>query len=527
MTMTYAMTAPHWAATAAGLDILKEGGNAIEAMVAAASTIAVTYPHMNSLGGDGFWLIQRPGQTPIAIDACGTCCEGVTIDALKQQGLSQPPSRGAAASFTLAGAVAGWDCALRIARHWQTPMPLSRLLAQAQSLAAEGMVVSQSVTAAIAKVLATTDSIPSGFELYLPEGEPLQPGKLFTNPMLAQTLEHLGREGLDDFYSGDVAVALAADLQSAGSIISRADMAHYQVRTPEPLSTRISSGRLYNFPAPTQGIASLMILALYDRLRQHDLSEAQQIHTLVECTKLAFIDRDRWVTDPDRVDEQYEHLLDPKYLDTLAAQVDSRQARPWPQNAMPGDTVWMGAVDREGRMVSYIQSIYWEFGSAVVLPQTGIHWTNRGLCFSMDPTHHNHLAPGRRPFHTLNPALAELNDGRRMVYGCMGGEGQPQTQAAVFNRYVNEQLSLERAIADGRWLLGRSWGEDFTDELKLEADLADRIEADLIAVGHQVKVVDAENDMMGHAGAIVLHPDGHAEAATDPRSDGLAQVVAQ
>lgn len=524
--MSYAMTAPHWAASEAGLAILKEGGNAVEAMVAAASAIAVAYPHMNSLGGDGFWLIQEPGKTPVAIDAAGTACRNASIDAFRERGLWSLPGRGPAAAFTVAGAVAGWEQALRVAQGWQNPLPLSRLLAPAQELAAKGITVTQTLTDAIAKVQSTTETTPPGFDLYLKDGTPLIPGDQFVNPVLAATLEHLGRAGLMDFYRGDVATALAADLEAAGSPIERGDLERYRVRMPTPLNTEISKGRLYNFPAPTQGVASLMILALYDRVRQPNLSEAQQVHLLVECTKRAFLDRDRWVTDPERVSAQYHRLLDPDYLDQLAAKVDPEQALPWPRTAELGDTVWMGALDTQGRMVSYIQSVYWEFGSAVVLPQTGIHWNNRGLCFSLDPNHHNHLAPGCRPFHTLNPALAELADGRRMVYGTMGGEGQPQTQAAVFNRYVNEQIPIDGAVAEGRWLLGRTWGEG-SDDLKLEADLAKRIQEELVAKGHKTVVVPERSEMMGHAGAIVLHPDGTAEAATDPRSDGLASVITQ
>jgi len=519
------MTAPHWAATEAGLGILKAGGNAVEAMVAAAAAIAVAYPHMNSLGGDGFWLIQEPGQAPMAIDACGTACRNASIDAFRERGLSQLPGRGPAAAFTLAGAVAGWDQALNFARKWRNPLPLSQLLAPAQALAAVGITVTQTLTDATLKVQSTTNTVPPGFGLYLKDGRPLKSGDQFANPALAATFDHLGRAGLGDFYRGDVAASLAADLKAVGSLIELADLERYRVRTPAPLSTDVSAGRLYNFPAPTQGVASLMILALYDRVRQPNLSEAQQVHLLVECTKRAFLDRDCWVTDPERVGAQYHQLLDSDYLDQLAAKVDPQWALPWPRIAEPGDTVWMGALDGQGRMVSYIQSTYWEFGSAVVLPKTGIHWNNRGLSFSLEPNHHNHLAPGCRPFHTLNPALAALRDGRRMVYGTMGGEGQPQTQAAMFNRYVNEQMPLAEAIASGRWLLGRTWG-DGTDDLKLEADLAERVQSELIARGHRTAVVPRLAEMMGHAGAIVLHTDGTAEAATDPRSDGLARVIA-
>jgi gamma-glutamyltranspeptidase/glutathione hydrolase len=203
----------------------------------------------------------------------------------------------------------------------------------------------------------------------------------------------------------------------------------------------------------------------------------------------------------------------------LDINIDS--ALSWPHLAKPGDTIWMGACDSEGRMVSYIQSIYWEFGSGVVSPQTGIVWNNRGTSFSLQADSLQQLAPGMKPFHTLNPAFAELNDGRRISYGTMGGEGQPQTQAAIFSRYVYQQKSLAESISLGRWLLGRTWGDE-SHNLKIEQDLADEIQSELSAKGHDIALVDSRNELMGHAGAVVMRPDDNVSAATDPRSDGNA-----
>jgi gamma-glutamyltranspeptidase/glutathione hydrolase len=169
--------------------------------------------------------------------------------------------------------------------------------------------------------------------------------------------------------------------------------------------------------------------------------------------------------------------------------------------------------------VSFIQSIYWEFGSGVVSPATGVLWQNRGMSFSLDPAHANRLAPGRLPFHTLNPAMALFEDGRTMTYGTMGGEGQPQTQAAIFARYAWGGLGLQQAVTEPRWLLGRTWGADSTN-LKLEARFAPEVVEALRGAGHDVELVAAFSDTMGHAGAIVHHPDGLIEGATDPRSDG-------
>jgi gamma-glutamyltranspeptidase len=290
--------APHALASQSAIAVMREGGNAVEAMIAAAATIAVVYPHMNSIGGDGFWLISAPGSEPVGIEACGAA----------------------------AGTASNMD------------------------------------------------------------------------------------------------------------------------------------------------------------------------------------------VDP-------QALLAPAYLDALAAGVRREQAAPWGPRMLPADTVWLGAVDANSVAVSFIQSIYHEFGSGVVLPASGVNWQNRGCSFSLDPGSRHPLMPGRRPFHTLNPALARFHDGRTMVYGNMGGDGQPQSQAAVFSRIARFGWNPQAAIAAPRWLLGRTWGLA-SDSLKLES----RFSADVIGAlrkrGHAVDVLGAYDEAMGHAGAIVRHADGLLEGGADPRSDG-------
>jgi gamma-glutamyltranspeptidase/glutathione hydrolase len=216
-------------------------------------------------------------------------------------------------------------------------------------------------------------------------------------------------------------------------------------------------------------------------------------------------------------------LDDAAALDAMAARIDVDHALPWPHPPQPGDTCWFGAADAAGRVVSCIQSTYFEFGSGVVLPETGITWQNRGSSFRLIPEGWNALKPGRKPFHTLNPALARFDDGRVMAYGTMGGEGQPQTQAAIFSRYGWHGVPLQEAITRPRWLLGRTWGEESVT-LKFEDRFDAALYAQLREAGHQIELVDAFTSMMGHAGAIVRHASGALEGATDPRSDG--QVAA-
>jgi gamma-glutamyltranspeptidase/glutathione hydrolase len=287
-----------------------------------------------------------------------------------------------------------------------------------------------------------------------------------------------------------------------------------------PLSVNVGAGELFNMTPPTQGLASLLILALFDRVRgEAKVDSFEHVHNLVEATKQAFLVRNRFICDPDAMTVDAASFLAEASLRERAAAIDPRRARPWPEPAIKGDTVWMGASDSEGRMVSYIQSVYWEFGSGVVLADTGVGWQNRGSSFQLDPASHLALEPGRKPFHTLNPALAKLADGRTMVYGNMGGDGQPQSQAAVFSRFAMFGDDLQQAVTKPRWLLGRTWGT-MSVSLKVESRLDEAVIARLREAGHDVEVIEPFSDFVGHAGALVRDPAGVVAGAADPRSDG-------
>jgi gamma-glutamyltranspeptidase/glutathione hydrolase len=240
---------------------------------------------------------------------------------------------------------------------------------------------------------------------------------------------------------------------------------------------------------------------------------------VVEATKQAFALRDRHITDPAYMKIDAQSLLAPAHVQALAAGIDRNHAAPWGGGGPPADTVWLGVVDDAGRAVSTIQSIYHEFGAGVVLEESGINWQNRGCSFSLDPAALNTLEPGRKPFHTLNPALAVFNDGRALVYGTMGGDGQPQTQAAVFTRIAVFGMNPQAAINAPRWLLGRTWGQS-SDTLKMEARFSGGILMDLGRRGHEIEVLQDYDETMGHAGAILRHASGVLEGGADPRSDG-------
>jgi gamma-glutamyltranspeptidase/glutathione hydrolase len=517
-----AVTSPHALASEAGLQVLREGGSAADAAVAIAAALAVVYPHMNGIGGDSFWLIAEPGADPVGVDACGRAAMAADLDFYRRAGSIVIPWRGPLAANTVAGTLSGWEQTLRIGG---SGLPLARLLEPAIAYAEDGCPAAASLHDLAAAKRAELEPVAGFAPVFLAGGAAPAKGAAFRQPALGATLRRIAKEGVDGFYRGALARSLAADLEAAGSPVTLADLQAHRAAMVRPLTTAIGAGRLYNMPPPTQGLASLLILALYDRLPPAAAESFAHVHGLVEATKRAFLIRDRCVGDPDLMTVDAQDVLDGEAgLDRLAAGIDPRTAVPWPQPPSAGDTVWFAAVDGEGRAVSAIQSIYFEFGSGVVLPETGVLWQNRGASFRLAADGWNALRPGRKPFHTLNPALARLNDGRLMAYGTMGGEGQPQTQAAVFTRYALYGQDLQDAVTAPRWLLGRTWGEESTS-LKLESRFDPALVEALRAAGHAVELIDPMTSVMGHAGAIVRHPDGALEAATDPRSDGAALVI--
>jgi gamma-glutamyltranspeptidase/glutathione hydrolase len=516
-------TAPHALAAQSALAVLREGGNALEAMIAAASTIAIVYPHMNSIGGDSFWLVHAPGQDVSGIDASGANAQAATLDWYRERGIvTAIPFRGGVAANTVAGTISGWGAAFERSRELGGKLPLSRLLADAIHYAKNGIPVTTSQFNATTAKRAELEPQPGFSDAFLPCGVVPPAGSLFVQSKMAATLERIAAAGTDDYYRGELARANAADLARAGSPIALADLAAHRAKWITPLVLEHSQGRCYNMVPPTQGVISLAILGILDRLPLAGLDPlgADYVHYCVEATKQAFRHlRDPHVTDPAHMKVDAQSMLAAAKLDELAKGISGDKAIPWGKGKGPADTVWMGVIDGEGRAVSFIQSIYHEFGSGVVLGTTGVNWQNRGCSFSLDPQHINVLAPGKKPFHTLNPAMALLKDGRTMVYGNMGGDGQPQSQSAVFTRTVVHGMHPQAAITAPRWLLGRTWGQT-SETLKLEARFAPEVVAALKARGHDVEVLQPFDETMGHAGAIVRHTNGVFEGGTDPRSDG-------
>jgi gamma-glutamyltranspeptidase/glutathione hydrolase len=522
---TGVVAAPHIAAAEAGREVLREGGNALEAAVTAAAVVVAAYPHMNHLGGDGFWMVRERSGKVRFFEACGPAGERATRAFYRERGLDKIPERGALAALTVPGAVGGWMLTLEAAKAAGGRMPLARLLEPAAALARAGYPVSKSLAWRFTTDRGAAIEAPGFAETFLPGGKPPKLGERLPAGRLADTFEQLARAGLDDFYRGDVGREIAADLERIGSPLTRGDLDRYRAVQREPLSLKLRSGTLYNSPPPTPGLVALIILGLYERMAAKEAESFEHLHGLVEANKRGARIRERVVTDFDQLKHDPATFLTPEALDGEAKAIHPRRAAPWPHPAGQGDTIWLGAADSSGLAVSYIQSLYFEFGSGCVLPATGVIMQNRGCSFSLEPDAVNPLEPGRKPLHTLSPALAVLNDGRVIAYGTMGGEGQPQTQSAVFTRYVDYRVPLGEAIDRPRWILGKTWGSTITN-LRLESRFPEETIDRLRQAGHDLQVLpEPYSEVMGHAGAVVLHPDGTIEGAHDPRSDGGAAGV--
>ena len=526
------VTTPHYLASQAALEILEAGGNAVEAAISAAATLTVVYPHMNSLGGDNFLLIYNAHTQELkGLNASGRSGENATIDFYQTLGYNKIPARGYLAVNTVPGTVSGWEEAYKYSQQtignnlaWQ------QLFESAIKYAEVGFPVSQNQARWTNLSVDEQDKeffylqrFPSFYNYLKSNGEPYQVGEIFKQPQLAQTFKIIAQSSAE-FYQGEIASKIVADIQANGGILTLKDFAEHTANWVEPIKVDYQGYTAYNLPPNTQGMASLSILNILKNFDLKSVGEgtADYYHIMAEATKKAFSDRNQYLSDPEFVDIPLDWLLSQQHGKELAARIDMQKAAIVEPLDPKGDTIWLGVVDKDGNAVSLIQSIYYEFGSGIVAADTGILLQNRGCFFSLDPNHVNCLAPRKRTFHTLNPAMLFKDGKPYLVYGTMGGEGQPQTQAAIVTRIVDFGFGVQDAISAPRWLQGRTWGVA-TNDLKIEGRVPQTTIQELIKRGHCIKVVEDYTDKMGHAGAILIDSVTNIKyAGADPRGDGIA-----
>jgi gamma-glutamyltranspeptidase len=537
-----AVVAPHHLATAAGLAMLRAGGHAVDAAIATNAVLGVVLPSGCGIGGDAFWLIwDEAAGRQTALNGSGRAPAAADPGVLRARGLDTLPYRGPL-TITVPGAVRSWGDAH--ARHGR----LSRadVLAPAIALARDGFPAWEGFNNAVETTLpAIVEALGSGsgFEqVYRPAGRPWRPGERVRLTALAATLERLAEVGFDDFYDGEIGERQAAGLAAAGSAITSADLRAHTSAWTQPIETDYRGIRVTTHPPNSSGVVALELLNILEAFEAppsdvfgpNGVEDARWIHLGIEASKLAMADRDAWLTDPETLDIPVERLISKGYAAELARRIDpARAARP-AASTLPrgGGTIYLATVDGEGNAVSLIESNYMGFGSGVVDPVTGIHYQNRGSYFSLDPSHPNVLAPGKRTLHTLLPGMLFRSGERRpwVVTGSMGGYAQPQIHAQVVSNLVDGQVDVATAVGAPRWFVDGA--EHFAPPVNVRAERrfpADVLDA-LEKLGHPLTRTIPFNGALGHAHAIELieggpaEPDGSLAAATDPRSAGLPAV---
>lgn len=512
------IVSPHALASAAGARILERGGNAFDAAVAVSACLAVVYPHMTGLGGDSFWLTYEAGENRVrGYNGSGRSGAAATMAAFAD--CSAIPTRGIRSAVTVPGMVDAWEAVHAAYGR----LGFAEALEPAIRYAEDGFPLSQDQCANTRAHAGMLAAEPGTAAIFLPGGGAPAAGARFVQRRLARTLRELAAEGHGAFYGGRIAAEIAGFLRSRGGLLTAEDFAGHRGDWVNPLTGTYRGVEIMQMPPNSQGFVGLMALNILEAfdLRSVGHGTRDYYHLLVEALKLSFRDRNEVLTDPAFHDIPLERLLSKEYASALAASIRPERASELEAEPMGSDTAFAAVVDKDGNAVSFIQSLYFEFGSGVVAGDTGILLQNRGSFFSLDPAHVNCLQPGKRTFHTLMPAMATRDGKPFLLYGTQGGEGQPQTQTALVTRMLDYGMDPQRAVSEPRWVWGRTWGEP-TRELKLESRIDPAVAAALAENGHSVRTVGAFDAVMGHAHAIKIDEDGFRQGGADPRSDGAA-----
>ena len=505
-------------ASTAGLEVLRQGGNAVDAAVAAAAVLAVTEPHMTGIGGDMFaivWLAKE--QKLVALNASGRAGSLMTRETLQSRGF-RPGSQQGIMSVTVPGALAGWDKLLRT----YGKRTLAQALQPAIGYARDGFPVSPIIAAQWANETKFLQRDSAAAATFLPGGHAPKPGEWFRNPDLARTLQEISEKGIGTFYGGALGQRIVARISALGGFITLDDLKKNAPTWVTPISVPFRGYRVWELPPNNQGIAALEMLRIlepYD-LKSMGQNSATYLHYLIEAKKLAYADLDRFVGDADHLDMPAEQLLTDEFITERRSHLNATRAQ---ERVDPGpartksETVYLTVADAEGNMVSFINSNYDHFGSGIVVPGTGFVLHNRGAGFTLTPGLPNTVAPGKRPFHTLIPGfVTQTVDGRAQAYmsfGLMGGGVQAQGHVQFLLNYFVFGMDLQAAIDAPRF---RHY-----DGLRvaLETPITDAVRDSLKAMGHVL--IDQPPIAFGGAQAIVRLPKGYA-AASDPRKDGMA-----
>jgi gamma-glutamyltranspeptidase/glutathione hydrolase len=499
-------------ATLAGLDVLRAGGNAMDAAIAAVAMQCVVEPQSTSIGGDCFVLYSRKGEAPVALNGSGRAPAAATLDWYSEQQIDQIHTRTAHA-VTIPGAVDAW-CTLN--RQHGTKL-LAELLEPAARAAEEGYRVTPRVAWDWALTRQKLQD-PVTARVMLPGGEPPQIGDRMRNPALAATLRKIGREGRGAFYSGPVMRDILGRLKELGGLHEEEDFVAHHSDWVEPIHARYRGYEVYECPPNSQGLTALMILRQLEGfdMSGESLGEADRLHLLAEAAKTAYFVRDDHIADPGKAEVDVEGFLSDKWAENARSQIrlDRAMLGPdWHGGTEHTDTVYLCAVDRDGNAVSFINSLFSGFGTGIMAPESGVLLHNRGTSFRLIEGHPNAIAPRKRPFHTIMPAML-VRDGRAvMPFGIMGGQYQAVGHAHFLHRVLDRGLDPQEGIDAPRVFA-------FRNKVRVERTVAEPIIKDLRRRGHDVDVAMVP---LGGCQAIWIdHERGVLIGGSEPRNDGIA-----
>jgi len=508
-------------ASQVGIEILKRGGNAVDAAIAVAAMLNVTEPNMTGIGGDCFAMIYsgKTGKLD-ALNASGRCPRALTLDHFTQRKITQMPLSGME-TITVPGAFDGW---LTVLDKYGT-MKFAELMAPAISYAENGFPVMEKIAEDWAPEIPKLKQDPAAAATYLVNGGAPRPGTIFAQKNLARTFRTLVKGGRDAYYRGEIARAIVDYCQKNGGFLSMEDFAAQKSNWVEPISTSYRGHTLYELPPNNQVLTALLILNILEGLDLKGMRSDAVLyyHTLAEATKIAFADRNRYIADPAFAKIPVKELISKEYAAKRRALINPKRAIDPPAYGdikMGSDTTYFTVVDKDRNAVSFINSLFNSFGSGIVAGETGIMLHNRGSGFSLDPGHPNKLEPGKRPFHTLIPAMV-LRDGKLLMsYGVMGGDIQAQGHAQVLVNLIDRGMNLQQAIDAPR--IRYISGKGVMMEDTLPASIIDG----LVERGHERVLPPAgirHRALMGGGQAIMIDPDsGALSGGSDPRKDGMA-----
>jgi gamma-glutamyltranspeptidase / glutathione hydrolase len=503
----------HPLATEAALAVLKQGGNAVDAAIATVAVLCVVEHPMTGIGGDCFALVAKPGQKPIALNASGLAPKAATAKWYADKGIKEIPLQSPHA-VTVPGAVDGW---IRLLADHGT-MKLSDLLAPAIDYAENGFIVAPRVAADWGGNVAKLKANGGAAQHLLRDGKPPEAGDIWHFKALANTLKAIAKDGRDGFYAGPVAADIVAELQALGGLHTLEDFANQRCSYVDPIKVNYKGVDLWELPPNNHGIVALIMLKMLAKLGplSVDPGAPERYHVLMEAARLAYAVRDTFVADPLMAEVPVEHMLSDKLIDALVARIDRRKCTPdlgpIPKPA-GSDTVCFSIVDDKGMAVSFINSLFADFGSGIVTKKTGVVLHNRGQGFTLDPAHPNCIAPGKRPMHTLIPAMAMRGDQLMASFGVMGAAFQPMGHIYILTNMLDYGLDAQEALD-----LPRVFFEG--GELLVESGLAGSTMEALTLMGHKVAI----RKMPWGGGQIIVRDPvtGALIGGSDHRKDGLA-----